>query len=151
MNFARWVYRVAGIYGILVTLPLLVAERQIAIQYPPPLTHAEYFYGFALIVLAWQVAFLVIGNNPLQYRGLMPVTVLEKLPYAVAVTALFVQGRVAGMMLVFAFVDSVWAVLFFVAYVQTGNSWIGLLDEKHTKQFSSREASPSYGGAGSPR
>ena len=59
MNFARWVYRVAAIYGILVTLPLLAAEKQIAIQFPPPLTHVEYFYGFALIVLAWQVAFLV--------------------------------------------------------------------------------------------
>ena len=134
MNFARWVYRVAAIYGILVTLPLLAAEKQIAIQFPPPLTHVEYFYGFALIVLAWQVAFLVIAGNPVQYRVLMPVTILEKIPYAVAVAALFVQGRVARMMLVFGFVDSVWAALFFVAYIQTrrsisGTSPIGLRDE----------------------
>jgi len=122
MKFAAWVYRLAGTYGILITLPLLVSEKEIAVQLPPPLTHPEYFYGFALVVLAWQVAFLVIASKPLQYRGLMPVTILEKLPYAVAVTALFVQGRVARMMLVFGFVDSVWAALFFVAYIQTRNS-----------------------------
>lgn len=107
---------------ILVTLPLLAAEKQIAIQFPPPLTHVEYFYGFVLIVMAWQVAFLVIAGNPLQYRALMPVTILEKIPYAVAVAALLVQGRVARMMLVFGFVDSVWAIMFFAAYVQTGRS-----------------------------
>ena len=119
MNFARWVYRLAGIYGILVTLPLLVSEKQISVQFPPPLTHLEYFYGFGLVVLVWQIAFLVIAANPLHYRTLMFVTVFEKIPYAVAVLALFVQGRADQVMLVFGLVDALWGTLFFAAYVLT--------------------------------
>jgi hypothetical protein len=119
MNFARWVYRVAGIYGILVTLPLLISEKQISVQFPPSLTHPEYFYGFALVVLAWQIAFLLISTNPPQYRSLMLVTVLEKIPYTIAVVSLFVQGRVDRVMLSFGLIDALWGTLFLAAYVRT--------------------------------
>ena len=30
MRFARWIFRIAGIYGIIVMAPMLFMERQIA-------------------------------------------------------------------------------------------------------------------------
>ena len=119
MKFVTWVYRLAGIYGILVTAPLFFSEKQFAVQFPPAITHPEYFYGFTVGVLAWQVAFLVIASNPPQYRPLMLVTVMEKIPYTIAVSILFAQGRVSSMMLGFGIVDLVWGILFLVSYLKT--------------------------------
>lgn len=35
MRFAKWVYAIAGIYGILVTLPLYFTESAIGEMMPP--------------------------------------------------------------------------------------------------------------------
>ena len=53
---ARWVFLVAGVYGVLVVLPQYSLEARIARDFPPPITHPEYFYGFIGVALAWRVA-----------------------------------------------------------------------------------------------
>ena len=45
MKFAKWVFLLAGVYGILVTL-LLYNEAQTAQMFPPAVNHPEYYYGF---------------------------------------------------------------------------------------------------------
>jgi hypothetical protein len=45
MKFARLVFLVAGIYGLIVLVPQFFLERKIGTDTPPPITHAEYFYG----------------------------------------------------------------------------------------------------------
>ena len=74
MNFAKWIYRIAGIYGLLVLAPQFFLERAVSQTSPPAITHPEYYYGFAIIGLAWQVAFIVISNDPQRFRPLMLVT-----------------------------------------------------------------------------
>lgn len=120
MKFAKWVYGIAGVYGLLVTLPLFFSENQIGDMMPPALNHPEYYYGFAFAVLAWQVAFLVIARDPLRYRGMMPVTFLEKLPYALGIAVLFLQGRAPQQLLLTGSIDFLLGILFVVAYVMTG-------------------------------
>ena len=78
MRFAKWTFIVAGIYGILVTLPLFFQEAAFGRDYPPPITHPEFFYGFAGVTLAWQFAFLVIGRDPARFRPMMLPAMLEK-------------------------------------------------------------------------
>ena len=118
-RFARRVYTVAGIYGLLVMLPQYFLEARIGRDTPPPITHTEYFYGFIGVVIAWQLAFLVIGRDPQRYRALMPVTVLEKLAFAVPVLVLWAQGRVAASVLPFAALDLLLGALFLVSYLRT--------------------------------
>jgi hypothetical protein len=118
-RFARRVYTVAGIYGLVVMLPQYFMEDRIGRDTPPPITHAEYFYGFIGVVVAWQVAFLVIGRDPQRYRALMPVTVLEKLVFAVPVLMLWAKGRVGGTVLPFAGIDLLLGAHFLVSYVRT--------------------------------
>jgi hypothetical protein len=119
-RFARRVYTFAGIYGVLVMLPQYFLEDRIGRDTPPAITHPEYFYGFIGIVLAWQLAFLVIGRDPTRFRALMPVTVLEKLAFAVPVALLYAQGRVPQTTLLFGGIDLALGVLFFVSYRRVG-------------------------------
>jgi hypothetical protein len=118
-RFARRVYTVAGIYGLIVMLPQYFLADRIGRDAPPPITHPEYFYGFIGVVLAWQLAFLVIGRAPARFRALMPVTVLEKLVFAVPVLILWAKGDVAPSVLPFAGLDLVLGALFLVSWLRT--------------------------------
>ena len=40
-RFARRVFMVAGVYGLIVLLPQYSMEAQIGRDYPPPITHPE--------------------------------------------------------------------------------------------------------------
>jgi hypothetical protein len=62
-RFARRVFLIAGVYGVLIVLPQCSLEARIARDFPPPITHPEYFYGFIGVALAWQIAFLLIARD----------------------------------------------------------------------------------------
>src|ERR1700733_4527576 len=64
MKFAKIVFWIAGIWGILVLTPLLFIYNLIGRQDPPPITHPAFYYGFVTCGLAWQVAFLVHCAGP---------------------------------------------------------------------------------------
>ncbi|MGH7494644.1 MAG: hypothetical protein ACREOO_19905 [bacterium] len=68
MKFAKWVFRIAGIYGLIVLTPMYFTEGQISRDFPPAPTHPEYYYGFIGVALAWQVLFLLLSKDPLRYR-----------------------------------------------------------------------------------
>jgi hypothetical protein len=119
MRFARGVFLVAGVYGLLVLTPQLFFEERVGQDYPPAVTHPEYFYGFLLVALSWQVAFLVMARNPARFRPLIPAAILEKIGFGVASVLLFMQGRLALLVLAFGLVDLLFAALFVLAYVQT--------------------------------
>jgi hypothetical protein len=119
MGFARWVFRIAGIYGLLVLLPLYFMEAMIGRDNPPPITHPEYYYGFIGVAVAWQVVFLVIGQDPIRYRALMIVSVLEKFPFGIAAIILFAQNRIAEQVLAGGLIDLVLGALFVAAWWRT--------------------------------
>ena len=118
MSFAKWVYRLAGIYGFIVLAPLLVAEPTIAAQ-TGPITYPEYYYGFAGSALVFQALFLLISTNPARYRSVMLVSVAEKVCFPAAVWPLAAMGRTHGPVVVFASIDALLAVVFALAYRRT--------------------------------
>ena len=122
MGFARRVFMVAGIYGIVVLLPQYFLEDRIGRNNPPPITHAENFYGFIGTALAWQLMFLLIARDPVRYRPAMLPAVLEKLTFAGATIVLFAQRRLADSVLGFGLVDLTFAVLFTISYLRIGRS-----------------------------
>ena len=71
MAFARWLFWIAGIYGLVVLVPQYFLEQKVGLDYPPAITHPEYFYGFLGVAIAWQVAFLIIGQDPQRFRPMM--------------------------------------------------------------------------------
>ncbi len=116
MCFACWVFRSAGIYGLIVLLPQYFMEQRIGHDYPPPITHPEHFYGFVGVAIAWQVAFLVISLDPRRYRLMMIPAVLEKFTFGIAAIVLFAQVRIPHILLVFAMIDLLWGLLFLAAF-----------------------------------
>lgn len=119
MKFARWVFTVAGVYGLLALGPMYFLERRVGIDQPPAVTHPEFYYGFVGVGLAWQVLFLIVARDPVRFRPVMVAAVLEKVSFAGAVPVLYGLGRVSGAALGLSMVDAVWGVLFVVAYVRT--------------------------------
>jgi hypothetical protein len=115
-RFARRVFTGAAVYGIVALLPQYFLEDRIGRDFPPAITHPEQFYGFVGIALAWQFAFLVIARDPVRYRALMPVAVLEKVAFGGAALVLFAQHRVAWPVPVVGAIDLGLATLFLAAY-----------------------------------
>ena len=119
MRFAKIVFLLAGIWGVLVITPLLFLFDLIGRQDPPPITHPGFYYGFATTALAWQLAFFIIAREPRRLRPLMLASVLEKFGYASTAIVLFVERRIHGGDLAFGCVDLLFGVLFILAYQKT--------------------------------
>ena len=116
MRFAKYVFGVAGIYGVLALLPQYFMEGKINADNPPAITHPEYFYGFIGVGLAWQALFLVIAKDPVRYRLAMLPAILEKLTFSGAAAALYLQRRLALQVLAFGMIDLALAALFIIAF-----------------------------------
>jgi hypothetical protein len=119
MKFAKIVFWIAGIWGILVLTPLFFMFDVIGRQDPPAITHPGFYYGFISVGLAWQVAFLVIARDPVRFRLMMIPSVLEKFGYGVSLLVLYLQRRLHPSDVVFGGVDVLLGVLFLVAFFRT--------------------------------
>jgi hypothetical protein len=119
MRFAKIVFWIAGIWGLLVITPLYFMFDLIGRQDPPPITHPGFYYGFVGTALAWQVAFCVIATDLLRYRPLILPSILEKATYSIAVVVLVLQQRMRPTDLLFAGTDFLLGVLFAAAYFKT--------------------------------
>lgn len=119
MKFAKVVFWIAGIWGVLVLTPLYFMFDLIGRQDPPPITHPGFYYGFVGAGLAWQLAFFVIALDPVRYRLMMIPSVLEKFGYGTTLLVLYLQQRIHPSDLVFAAVDSLLGVLFLLAFLRT--------------------------------
>jgi hypothetical protein len=119
MKFAKTVFLLAGIYGLIVLVPQFFLERKIGVDTPPPITHAEFFYGFVCVAVAWQVLFLILSRDPIRYRPMMIPAMLEKIGFPIAVLILYLQGRVAPAIFIPASLDLVLLFLFIAAYRKT--------------------------------
>jgi hypothetical protein len=119
MKFARIVFWVAGIWGVLVLTPLYFMFNVIGRQDPPPITHPAFYYGFVGVGLAWQFAFFVIATDPARFRPMMLPSVLEKLTYGIALMTLYSQKRLHASDLTFAGTDLLLGALFVIAFLKT--------------------------------
>lgn len=119
MKFAKRLFLIAGIYGLLVMLPQYFLEQKTGRDFPPPVSHPEFYYGFIGVVVAWQLLFLIIAKDPYRYRAAMLAAAVEKASFGIAVVVLFLQNRVASFLLVFGIVDMLFGALFLMAYAKT--------------------------------
>jgi hypothetical protein len=119
MKFAKVVFWIAAVWGLLVLTPLYFMFNLIGRQDPPPITHPAFYYGFIGVSLVWQIAFMTIATDPARFRPLMIAAILEKFSYATALIVLYQQGRLHASDLTFAGADLLLGLLFVVAYSKT--------------------------------
>lgn len=119
-RFARRVFLLAGIYGIVVLLPQYFVEW--GLDLPAPIAQPEHFYGFIGVALSWQFVFLLIARDVERYRPLMLMGVLEKLSFSLAVVMLYAAERVSAGVLAAGAIDLALGALFVVAFVSSRDS-----------------------------
>ena len=119
MKFARWVFLLAAIYGVLALAPMYFQEPMLAQTQPPALTHPQFYYGFIGVALAWQVLFLQLARDPLRHRPLMIPAMLEKLSFGLAMLVLYAQHRLPVLLLLAGGVDLLFVALFLLAWRRT--------------------------------
>ncbi len=121
MKFAQVVFRLAGGAGIVVLAPLYFLRERIGQDFPPAITHPEYYYGFVGLALAWQIVFLLIGSDPARYRPLMLLGVAEKTAYGIPALILAAMAQAPLPAAVSGSADLALGVLFAVAFWKTRN------------------------------
>jgi len=120
MRFAKLVFWIAGVWGILVLTPLYFMFNVIGRQDPPLITHPGFYYGFVSVGLAWQIAFLLIARDPVRFRPMMIPSILEKFGYGASLIVLYLQGRLHASDLGFGGADLLLGALFVAAFLRTG-------------------------------
>ena len=118
MKFARWVFYIAGAYGLISVAPLYFMEQTINRQNPPAITHPMFFYGFVGVTVVWQLVFFAIGRQPVRLRPVIPFAVLEKLSFGTTAMVLWSQRRLDRGDLWFGGIDLALAVLFALAWMR---------------------------------
>ena len=113
MKFARWVFLIAGILGLLSTIPLAFTERMMGVKQP------EFYYGFVFLDICWQIVYLVLSSDTIRYRPVMMPAFLAKGSGTVALTWLYLLGRVSNQWIAIGAVDGVFAALFLIAFLVT--------------------------------
>mgnify|MGYP001611657134 FL=1 len=119
MKSVKYIFIVAGVYGLIVLLPMYFSESRFNVDFPPAITHPEYFYGFIGFGIAWQILFLLIAINPMRYKVMMIPGIIEKFSYSIAVIILFSQQRIPIMIFSSAIIDLLFGVLFIYAFFKT--------------------------------
>src|SRR5690349_12022151 len=105
MTVVKRIYGFAGVYGLLALIPSYFLEKRISEQFPPPITHPEYYYGFLGVALAFQIIFFMISANPVRFRPIMIACVLEKMSFGAAVGLLMILDRIPFASFVFGMID----------------------------------------------
>jgi hypothetical protein len=119
MRFARAVFILAGVWGIVVLTPLYFLVDVTGRAYAAPVDYPQFFYGFLSVAMAWQFAFLVIGSSPARFRPLMIPGIIEKLGHVAGVAVLYGQGRLSTADAAAAGPDLLLAVLFIASFAVT--------------------------------
>ena len=121
MKFARIVFYIAAIWGILILTPLYFMFDLIGRQDPPPITHPAFYYGFVSVALAFQIAFIVIARDPVRLRPMMIPSLIEKFGYGATFVVLYLQHRLSKGDLALGCIDVLFGVLFLAAFFKTRN------------------------------
>jgi hypothetical protein len=118
MKFAKISFAIAGWWGIAQITPLFFLLNEVGRQSPPLVTHPEFYFGFLVVTLAWQFAFLVISRNPVKYRLMMVPAMVEKFGFALAYLALFLRQALSARAASWATIDFMFGVAFLISYLR---------------------------------
>ena len=119
MKFAKIVFWCAGAFGVLSLAPLYFIFDLVGRQNPPPITHPQFYYGFAGVGLVWQFAFFVIATDPVRFRPMMIPAILEKVSYVSALLVLYLESRISPVQAATAIPDALLMALFVAAFLKT--------------------------------
>lgn len=116
---AKLIFRIAAAADILVLTPILFFPNRIGNPVPRPLTEPEYFHGFLALSLLFSILYLVIATNPIRYRPVMWIGILQKFVYPMAIFGLLSTHRTPPGKSFYAGMEFLFGLLFIIALVKT--------------------------------
>jgi len=119
MKFAKVVFWCAGAFGVLLLTPVYFMFDLVGRLDPPPITHPQFYYGFAGVALAWQFVYVAIATDPARFRPMMILAALAKVSYVATLVVLYSQERISPMQAATGVPDALLAVLFVAAFLKT--------------------------------
>jgi hypothetical protein len=119
LRHVRWIFLAAGSYGVLALAPGFLVKEELVVTTPPVITHPEFYYGFCGAAMVWQIAFFLVATDPIRFRPLVALSILEKLSFFGTCLVLFLTGRLTpGAPLLGGAIDGLWMTLFAIAWVR---------------------------------
>ena len=118
MRFAKVVFVGGGIWGFAIVTPLYVLRHTVMQQHPSLATDPEFFYAFLAVTMAWQLAFVTIGLDPVGLRKLMIPAMVEKFGYVLTMVLLWLRGQAPGSEALLAIPDCALGLLFMAAFAK---------------------------------
>ncbi|MGA2136570.1 MAG: hypothetical protein ABSH50_30130 [Bryobacteraceae bacterium] len=119
MRFARIVFWIAGVFGVLLVTPLYFLFDLAGRMDPPPITHPQFYYGFVSVVLVWQLVYMTIATDPVRFRPFMILALLAKASYVVTLLVLYLRERVSAATAATGAPDLLLGALFLIAFLRT--------------------------------
>ena len=113
MKFTKWTFLIAGIIGLISTIPLAFAEKRMLVQQP------EFYYGFVFLDICFQIIYIIISTSPIRFRLMMIPSFIAKASGTIALTWLFFIGKVSFQWIAFAAIDGIFAILFLISFFVT--------------------------------
>jgi hypothetical protein len=118
LRIVRWIFAVAGLYGTVLMIGMLVHPP--AMLGKAPWQQPEIYYGFATMGLAWQVVFFLVAADPQRYRLMMFVSaVYDKLAFVAVLVVLLLKRRAGLHWIGPAVNEFVFGMAFLVCYILT--------------------------------
>jgi len=113
MKLAKWIFLIAGIFGLITTIPLVFAEKMMSVQQP------EFYYGFVFLDICLQVVYIIISTSPIRFRPMMIPAILAKASGTIALTWLYFTDQVSLQWITIGAIDGVFAILFLIVFFST--------------------------------
>ena len=110
-RFARRMFRWAAAYGVIVLMPMYFLL--------PGDEHLPTYLGFVGCAMVFQWVFWLIGGDPLKLRALRLPSIADKGVFAVPALLLFALSRTDPVTAVFAAIDILLGVGFWLAWRRT--------------------------------
>jgi hypothetical protein len=117
MKLAKWIFLIAGIFGLISTIPLVFTEKIMLVKQP------EFYYGFVFLDICLQVVYILISTSPTRFRPMMIPAFLAKVSGTTALTWLYLADRVSFQWMAIGSADGVFAILFLIGYFKTPSSY----------------------------
>lgn len=119
MKFAKIVFAIAGVWGILVLTPLFFLVDLTGRKYAPPGSYPHFFYGFFALAMVFQFVFFIIASDPARFRPMIIAAILEKAAYVAVCGVLYSRGQITLTDASTCFADCILGILFICAYFTT--------------------------------
>lgn len=113
MKFAKYLFLLAGVSGIVLLFPLYFIETGTS---ETAISHPAFYYGFIGVALAFQVLFIIISFDLYKYRMVIIPCIIEKVGFAVPVILLYFQNKVPQTILGAGIMDLILGILFAIVF-----------------------------------